>query len=77
MDSGWQWYKTAAGDKRGWNKVADEKLDLGRESAIFDMPHDTDGGQIWARQRNDGSIRWARGLWPRLKQAVREKVWPQ
>ncbi|KAF2537082.1 hypothetical protein F2Q68_00021074 [Brassica cretica] len=29
-------FVTAAGDKRGWNKVADEKLDLGRESAIFD-----------------------------------------
>ena len=35
VESGWQWYKTAAGDQRGWNKVADEKLDLGRESAIL------------------------------------------
>ncbi|WZZ88648.1 hypothetical protein YC2023_117227 [Brassica napus] len=78
VESGWQWYKTAAGDKRGWNKVADEKLDLGHVAITKEgRPHDTDGGQIWARQRNDGSIRWARGLWPRLKQAVREKVWPQ
>ncbi|KAG2275776.1 hypothetical protein Bca52824_058331 [Brassica carinata] len=21
VESGWQWYKTAAGDKRGWNKL--------------------------------------------------------
>ena len=40
-------------------------------------PHDTYGGQIRARPRNYGSTRWARGLWPRLKQAVREEVWPQ
>ncbi|KAF3562726.1 hypothetical protein DY000_02015746 [Brassica cretica] len=53
VESEWQWYKTAAGDKRGWNKVADEKLDLGRESAIFDRWISKTGA---GRCRHDGQI---------------------